>query len=246
MADNFSQTRVNEPAVTILDYRRGFITTHLPPVGKHQMAVWAGTRMERKLNLGQTSLPHCGVYSNQSIQNYMISGASSYMPTRKDKKAPWSTLIHCDSLCDWGLVFGADVINAAILFSQPNGRPQAMQWVTGPGTASRLIVPPATGDFTFSGGHIDLSGKSARRVTGLSATPTNANNLRGINVEVKEGARDLSVAFPNPEADAAYAVSVTPTWMTNLCVSAKKAEGFTVQFSAPAPLGAKVDWIMVR
>ncbi|MBM4079617.1 MAG: hypothetical protein FJ278_07950, partial [Planctomycetes bacterium] len=84
VADNFSQKGVNDPAVTILDYRRGFITTHLPPVGKHQTAVWAGTRMERKLNLGQTSLPHCGIYSNQSIQNYMISGASSYMTTLTD------------------------------------------------------------------------------------------------------------------------------------------------------------------
>jgi len=175
-----------------------------------------------------------------------IIRAVSQLPTRKDKKAPWSTLIHCDSLCDWGLVFGADVINAAILFGQPNGRAQAMQWVTGPGTASRLIVPPATGDFTFSGGHLDLSGKSARRVTGLSATATTANNLRGINVEVKEGAQDLQVAFPDPEADAVYAVSVTPTWMTNLCVSAKKSDGFTVQFGTPAPPGAKVDWILVR
>lgn len=105
---------------------------------------------------------------------------------------------------------------------------------------------PATGDFVFAGGNLDLSGKSVRQVTGLSATSTNAHNLRGINVAVQAGAKEIEITFPQPEADANYAVFVTPSWMTNHCVTKKTAKGFTVQFSAAAPAEAKVDWMMVR
>lgn len=82
--ENLVQQKIDEPTVTIVDYRGGYTKTLLPSIGKHQTGVWAGTRLERKLNLGQTSLPHCGIYSNQAIQNYMISGASSYMLTLTD------------------------------------------------------------------------------------------------------------------------------------------------------------------
>jgi hypothetical protein len=78
---NEIQKKIDEPTVTIVDYRRGYTKTLLPSIGRHQTCVWAGTRLERRLNLGQNSLPHCGIYSNQTIQNYMISGASSYMTT---------------------------------------------------------------------------------------------------------------------------------------------------------------------
>lgn len=84
VVQNTLQKKIDEPTVTIVDYRKGYLTTHLPSIGKHQTGVWAGTRLERVLNLGQTSLPHCGIYSNQGIQNYIVSGASSYMTTLTD------------------------------------------------------------------------------------------------------------------------------------------------------------------
>lgn len=168
------------------------------------------------------------------------------LKTRKDRKAPWSTAINVGSLCDWGLVFGSEVINAAILFGQPNGYAQPIQWVTANNGASRLVVPPATGDFVFSGGNLDVSDRSVRRVTGLSATGTNANNLRGINVAVPEAAQEVAITFPKPEADANYAVAITPSWMTNLCVSSKTEKGFAVQLGGAAPAGAKLDWVIVR
>lgn len=168
------------------------------------------------------------------------------LKTRKDRKPPWSTGISIGSLCDRALAFNGEVTNAAIQFSQPNGRAQPMRWVTSAGTVSSLEVPPSSGDFTFTGGNLDVRDKGVKRVSGLSATATAANNLRGINLSVQEGAKEMTVTFPRPEADANYAVTVTPSWMTNLCVPSKTEKGFTVQFSTVPPAGGKLDWVMVR
>ncbi len=168
------------------------------------------------------------------------------LQTRKDKKPPWETMIDLGSLSNVGLNFSGEVLDAAIIFRQPNGRPQPIRWANNVVGSSSLTVPPATGDFVFAGGNLDLSGKSVRQVTGLSATATTAHNLRGINIAVKAGAKEVVITFPQPEADANYAVFITPSWMTNHCVTKKTAEGFTVQFSAAATEEAKVDWMMVR
>ena len=69
------------PVVTIVDRRRGYLTYRVAPIGKHQDGTWAGFRVERVLNLGEQSLPHCGRHSAQSIDNYVISGSTSYMHT---------------------------------------------------------------------------------------------------------------------------------------------------------------------
>lgn len=83
--ENLSQdhraTREEGPVVTIIDYRRGFTTYHVAPIGKHQDGTWAGFRVERVLNLGEGSLPHCGRHAAQAIDNYVVSGATSYMAT---------------------------------------------------------------------------------------------------------------------------------------------------------------------
>ncbi len=80
---NNSQTDRNGHAVTILDYRGGFIDVHLPAMGKHKTGVWAGQRLERTVNLipEGSRFPFQGVHAAQAIQNYVISGSSSYMAT---------------------------------------------------------------------------------------------------------------------------------------------------------------------
>ena len=78
---NLSQTAIGTPSVTIIDYRAGHLVYHLPPIGAGPWG-YSGVQMERYLNFGQAaSLPHCGLYSNQAIDNYIVSGASSYMAT---------------------------------------------------------------------------------------------------------------------------------------------------------------------
>ncbi|MEA3401758.1 MAG: hypothetical protein U9R79_11010 [Armatimonadota bacterium] len=69
------------PVVTIMDYRGGFAEYHVAPIGKHQFGTWTGFRVERVLNLGQQSLPHCGTHGAQAIDNVLVSGATSYMHT---------------------------------------------------------------------------------------------------------------------------------------------------------------------
>jgi len=181
----------------------------------------------------------------KGIGLYGIISSREQLKTRKDRKPPWDTMVDLHSLSRVGLSFSGEVMEAAIVFQQPGGFAQPIQWKNNRSSSS-LTVPPSTGDFIFAGGHLDLSGKSARRVAGLSATQTGANNLRGIDVAVKAGAKEMQVRFPSPEADARYAVSVTPSWLTSSCVPRKTAQGFTIQFGTQAPKEARVDWMIVR
>jgi len=164
---------------------------------------------------------------------------------RKDRKAPYKYIMNIYTVADVGINFGAEMLSGAIYFHQPRGHAQAMRWMCDDGVKS-LLVPPATGNFTFAGGNIDNSGHGIVRSTGISGTDKQARNLRGINVPVKPGAESFQVRFGRPEPDANYAVSITPDWMTPYCVRQKTQTGFTVQFGTEAPTKAKLDWIIVR
>jgi len=189
--------------------------------------------------LGRVQVPYCISVSG-------IIKSRDELPRRKDKKPTFDTVFCIKTLANVGIEFAGEVLGSAIVFRQPNGYVQPIRWANKVNGSSSLTVPPETGDFVFAGGDLDISGKSLRRVRGLSATERPALNLRGINVPVKEGAKEIRVAFPRAEADAAYAVSVTPSWMTSVCVPGKTPEGFTVQFAEAAPKGALVDWIVIR
>ncbi len=165
---------------------------------------------------------------------------------RKDARPPWSTMIELGSVCDVGINFAGDVTDTAIMFRQPNGRTQPIRWRNDVVGSSSLVVEPATGEFVLRGGDVNVTGKALKSVRGVSATDTAAANLRGIDRPVPAGGTELTVKFSLPEADAAYAVSVTPSWLTALCVPEKTAQGFTIQFATPAPAGATLDWILVR
>jgi hypothetical protein len=175
-----------------------------------------------------------------------LTSSREDLANRKDGKPGFGTVVGIDSMSNVAIDLGGEVTDSAILFRQPNGRPQPIRWRQDVVGSSSLAVEPSTGDFVLAGGNVDVSGKGLKQVTGVSATTQAAHNLRGINAAVAAGGAELQVSFATPEADAEYAVSVTPSWMTNLCVSAKTAQGFTVQFGTPAPEGAKVDWVLLR
>jgi len=108
-----------------------------------------------------------------------------------------------------------------------------------------LTVSRTTGELTFNGEGVRTNGPVAD-VKGLSGDKTQARNLRGKNLPVKEKATEFRVAFPQAETDGDFAVFIEQTWLTNRAVVEKTPDGFTVTFAAPAPAGAKLDWFIVR
>ncbi|NOY81514.1 MAG: hypothetical protein GXP31_10985 [Kiritimatiellaeota bacterium] len=189
--------------------------------------------------MGRVQVPYC-----LSLTGIITSRKE--LARRKDGKPPYRTIMRIRSLADVGLDFESEVLDAAIIFRQPNDLPQPIRWRNNVTGSSSLVVEPGTGNFVLQGGDIDVSGKAVKRVRGLSATGTPAANLRGIDIGVKQGADRVQVVFSTPEQDAHYAVSITPSWMTNLCVPEKTATGFAVQFAVPAPKKARMDWVLVR
>ncbi len=139
------------------------------------------------------------------------------------------------------------MVDAAILFRQPNNRAQAMRWLHHEMTAATtLTVNPASGDLAIDGGNLRLSGAGVQQVSGVSATDIQAHNLRGIDVKVTRGSKGMVITYLQPEADAHYSMTVQPSWMTMACVTRKGKDGFTVQFSVPAPDGGTIDWQLIR
>jgi hypothetical protein len=165
---------------------------------------------------------------------------------RYDKKPAWEHFIDFYAACGDGIIFYADVQNAAILFRQPNGRPQPIAWKYADGKQqATLAVSPADGTLQFQGNGIAANG-AVSAVRGLSGTATPAKNLRGLNLSVPAGAKTLTVAFPTPEADAGYGVFVQLSWLTNNAVTTRTKTGFTVHFATPPGKGQTLSWLLVR
>ena len=162
---------------------------------------------------------------------------------RKDRRPAWITGINIGTVTENGIIFGADVENAAISFEQPNMHAQPVKWRHAAGETV-LTVDPATGDMAIEGGALAVS--AAKGLRGISGSGVAANNLRQLNVAVPAGARRLDVKFEKPEPDAAYAVVVQPNWFAMDRVVKKTSAGFEVEFSEPAPKGATVDWLLIR
>ena len=66
------------------------------------------------------------------------------------------------------------------------------------------------------------------------------------NVAVTAAATTHAVVFAKPEADATFAVAVTPNWLTTFRVTGKLKTGFTVDFGTAAPAGAAMDYLVFR
>jgi len=189
--------------------------------------------------LGRVQVPY-GIHLGGIIRD------ASGLERRKDGRPPYDTMICLDSMATTGIEFSGEIADTAIMFRQPRDTRQTIRWRNNTEGSSSLSVDPATGDFQLTGGDVDLTNRGMMRTGGISATETPAANLRGMNVGVAEGAAELQISFSRPEQSPAYAVAVTPSWLTTHAVPNKSAEGFTVQFGAPAPQGATLDWIIVR
>lgn len=168
------------------------------------------------------------------------------------------------------IVFGADVANAALQFKQPHMRAQPIKWSYGrlpiepaaedseksastappapiavlPGVAS-LTVAPESGVMTLEALAV-AAPSGVTKASGLSGSDIRANNLRGIKVPVKAGAKELVIKFAKPEADGEYAVFIETSWITQRAVVEQTADGFTVKFDAAPVADAKLHWMIVR
>ena len=166
--------------------------------------------------------------------------------TAADASPPWDNLIVFNAACNNGIVFAADTANSALFFAQPNGRAQPIKWVYGENRKeATLTVSPADGTMTFDGAGLRVPGGLVG-VSGLSGTATKAANLRGIALPVKAGDKSLAVVFPKPEADAAYAVFVQPSWLTRQAITEQTEAGFTVTFDTPPAKNETLHWLLVR
>jgi hypothetical protein len=181
-----------------------------------------------------------------------ISGGSATLEEsakRQQQKPAWDNVIVLNTAAGVGLNCKADFANAAILFQQPN-REQPIKWHYGqeegrPPKEAVLTVSRASGELRFQGGGFRSDGPVSG-VTGLSAEPAPAKNLRGKNIPVAEKATSIRVPFPQAEVDGNYAVFVEQWWLSNRAISDKGPEGFTISFANPAPAKATLDWMIVR
>lgn len=74
-----------------------------------------------------------------------------------------------------------------------------------------------------------------------------AKDLRGINLQVQPGGKELAVTFPNPEADNNYAIVTECIWATIIAVRERTPKGFKLIFETACPKeGGTLDWLLVR
>lgn len=134
--------------------------------------------------------------------------------------------------------------DAAISLRNYQDNPQKIVWYNS--KIQTEMYANDNGDLQLKGGALNVSGGQVVGVSGISSTGKKSFNLRGIDLAVKQGANNLEVKFDQPEPDSAYAVVVTPSWLTIVAVTEKTNTGFKIIFGTPAPVKAKLDWVLVR
>lgn len=158
-------------------------------------------------------------------------------------KGGYGVVLNVQTDVNYGINITADVKKGVILFRQKENNAQYIDW--NEAGDAKLGVDPQTGRFNYTG-PIRLGGNGATGLKSLGKPgKSDSSNFRGINIPVPQDATSHEIKFDVPEADAAYAVKVQPSWPTDKAVS-KTATGFTLQFSNAAPAGAKLDWLLIR
>ncbi len=183
---------------------------------------------------------------------WVHGGSSSFekeTATRYDRNPAWDRIIELAAVSNTGIKFSADTGNAAILFTQPNDRVQPIKWYYGtekdaPPKVASLTVTRETGELNFAGGGARFDGPVT--ATGISGGATPARNLRGLNVPVPAGSKEIILKFPQPESDNAYMVVLQLSWLTNQAVVSRTPEGFTAQFATPPTANGELSWLLVR
>jgi len=108
--------------------------------------------------------------SNQGVMRdsvmWIRGGTGSLAGDRKDRydqNPAFDRLFNIETAANIGIRFGADTGNAAILFTQPDGRTQPLVWWFGnaanrPPSIATLTVAGDTGEFNFTGNGVRVNG----------------------------------------------------------------------------------------
>ena len=121
-----------------------------------------------------------------------------------------------------------DCVATPATYIQNSTSPQTADFnITGNGVIGGTLT--VTGDATFNGSFISFS-----------------NNVRGYNITVTNTNTTHEVEFDTAHTNTDYAVLCTPSWGTTCYVTDKTVDGFTLNFSNAAGVGAMVDWMVVR
>jgi hypothetical protein len=191
-------------------------------------------------NTGKTQI-QAAVEVNAAAQGTL----AEVLARQKDGRPPYGTGIVLHAAMGTGVEIRGPVQEAAVDLWESDGNLKPIQW-RAPSGLARMHVDPKTVNFVFSGGDLDVQGRGTVRQSGVSATDKPAHNLRGIGVPVPGGTNRLTIRFDQSEADSAYSVVVQENWFTLDRVTEKRADGFDVEFSEPAPRRAALDWQLVR
>lgn len=141
---------------------------------------------------------------------------------------------------------GPTKYGALWLDQQQHGDVKPIVWLCKNGIA-RIHARPTNGDLVMeTSGQVDMMLKGSLQQMGISGTTTAAKNLRGINVTVAAGAKELTVRFSQPEADNLYSLNVQPSWLTQDAVIEKTVNGFKVAFGTPPEAPGRIDWQLIR
>jgi hypothetical protein len=166
---------------------------------------------------------------------------------QKDGQPSFGSAVTVFATTSTGFVLRGAVRDAAIDLWQYDGNLKPLRWLMPAGVpTARFYARPTDGAFVLEGRGLELNHQGTTLHAGISATATPARNLRGIQVPVPAGATTLDIVFVQPEADAAYSLTVQPNWFTLDRVATRTATGFTVEFQTAAPAGATLDWQLLR
>jgi hypothetical protein len=136
-------------------------------------------------------------------------------------------------------VFDVSTDNLSAIYSDDKGTAAANPISTnGSGVLSFFALPGA-----YDLGYYD--NKNTLHVQDVYAEDP-GTDYYGASVSVTTAATTAAITLANQLPDAAYSVSVTPSWGTTAYVTNKTAIGFTINFGTAAPAGATVDWQLNR
>jgi hypothetical protein len=113
------------------------------------------------------------------------------------------------------------------------------------------IQHQALGEIDFMGGKaiIDTNG-DFKIITGdfeISSGVIKGNNqFRGFDLSITPNSLEVDVIFETNRLSNEYTVSVLPSWLTNVAIIQKRTDGFKIKFSNPAPVDAKIDWLIIE
>ncbi|MBN1864359.1 MAG: hypothetical protein JW808_05620 [Victivallales bacterium] len=194
------------------------------------------------------------VYNHSTIANtYGINfignrNSEEDMLKRKDNRPDYlNGVLFSHGSVGAGIRFAGHVRDAALLMDQRLNNPQPIVWKHDLSRRlTSLVANPLNGDLEIKGGNLNIEHAGLIKTCGISATEKKSSNLRGIGIAVPKDSTRVEVTFTTPEPDGDYSLNVQTNWFTMDRVTTKTANGFIVEFSAPAPGQSTIDWQLIR